>query len=320
MSWERILQNDTCATEPLLPRIEALFAQQHVTWTTFREGEAALQHLQTKTLTLGGERIIVQVNPARRRSTHAKVDAKSVAARRCFLCPENMPPEERGVAFEDLVVLPNPYPVVPRHCTIAHREHRPQQLTGRVATFLRLAAAIGPEMAAFYNGARCGASAPDHFHFQASSAAEIPILAQLPALADRHQRMAQTNFGRSFLAFVSPNALDVEADIELAIETLHRLENTNVEPMFNLLACYRDGRYIAVLFPRAAHRPACYLAKGPERIAVSPAVLEMSGILVVTDPQQFDRVDAATAEFIYKQVSIAGAEFEALVASLGDTP
>lgn len=320
MSWERILQNDAGATEPLLPRIEALFAQQRSTWPALREGEAALRYLQTRTLTSDGERIVVQVNPARRRSTQAKVDSQSIAARPCFLCPDNMPPEERGVAFEDLVILPNPFPILPKHCTIADRAHRPQQLTGRVDTLLRLAAAIGPDMAAFYNGPRCGASAPDHFHFQASSAADIPILAQLPSLANGHQRVAHSGFGRSLLVFASPNSADVQADVERTIDSLGRLENTNAEPMFNLLACFRAGRYVVVLFPRAAHRPACYLAKGPERIAVSPAVLEMSGILVVTDPQQFDRVDAATAEFIYKQVSIAGAEFEALVASLGDTP
>src|SRR5436190_493236 len=101
MSWERLLQNDQ-PSQPLRKRIDDLFAQQRSTWPALRDGEAALAHLQRKTLTSDDESIIIQVNPARRRSTQAKTDAKAIAARACFLCPENMPPEEHGVAFEDL--------------------------------------------------------------------------------------------------------------------------------------------------------------------------------------------------------------------------
>src|SRR6186997_1933233 len=110
MSWERILQIDEPG-KPLRERIDGLFAQQRATWPMMCDGEAALAHLERKTLTEGSESVIVQVNPARRRSTLANTDAKAIAARACFLCPENMPPEERGVAFEDLVLLPNPFPV-----------------------------------------------------------------------------------------------------------------------------------------------------------------------------------------------------------------
>src|SRR5262249_49647511 len=124
MSWEQILQNDQ-PSRPLRQRIDELFAQQRRTWPALRDGEAALSQLERKTLPLGGDSIVVQVNPARRRSTQAITDAKAIAARACFLCPENMPPEERGVAFEDLVLLPNPFPILPFHCTIADRIHQP---------------------------------------------------------------------------------------------------------------------------------------------------------------------------------------------------
>ncbi|MEX2308878.1 MAG: DUF4922 domain-containing protein [Pirellulales bacterium] len=316
MRWELILQNDPDAGEPLRERIEALFAQQCATWPALREGDAALRNLATKTLVEGGERIVVQLNPARRRSTHAKTDVQSIATRACFLCPENMPPEERGIAFENLVVLPNPYPVLPLHCTIADREHRPQELAGRVDLLLRLAAAIGPDLAALYHGARCGASAPDHLHFQASSAAEIPILAQLPALAKDHCRTAHHSFGRAMLVFASPNAADVQSDIERTIDTLRRLEQTDDEPMFNLVIHFQAGRYCAVLFPRRVHRPSRYFSKGPDQLAVSPAVLEMSGVLVTTDPAHFARIDADTARSIYSEVGLTPARFEQLAAEL----
>ncbi|MCC6492657.1 MAG: DUF4922 domain-containing protein, partial [Pirellulales bacterium] len=183
MSWDRIELDVAAAGEGLAARIEGLFAQQRATWPTLREGEAALQHLQVKRLEVDGASIVVQANPARRNSVHASVDAQSIAARACFLCPENMPPEERGVAFEDLLVLPNPYPILPMHCTVADRAHRQQRLAGRVGQLVRLAAAAGPELAVFYNGPRSGASAPDHLHFQACRAAGIPLLEELSGAA-----------------------------------------------------------------------------------------------------------------------------------------
>lgn len=313
MSWKQILQNDSGADEPLRQRIDALFAQQRATWPALREGEAALAHLQRKTLHSEGESVVVQVNPARRRSTHAQTDANAVAARACFLCPENMPADERGVAFEDLVVLPNPYPILPLHCTIAGREHRPQQIAGRIEIVLRLAEAIGPDLAALYNGPRCGASAPDHFHFQAARADEIPILTHIPAIASSRPVVAHSSFGRNMLIFDSADAAEIRADIERSIHALCRIESATDEPMFNLLTHYRAGRHSAVLFPRAAHRPACYFATGPEKCSISPAILEMCGVLVTTERDHFDRIDARTARAIYEEVSIATARFEQLI-------
>jgi hypothetical protein len=313
MSWEQILQNDE-PSQPLRKRIEELFTQQRSTWPALRDGEAALAHLQRKTLTSDGESIIVQVNPARRRSTQANTDAKAIAARACFLCPENMPPEERGVAFEDLVLLPNPFPILPLHCTIADRIHRPQQIGGRVATFLHLAQEIGPDMAALYNGPRCGASAPDHFHLQAARASDIPILAQLPAINDSRPVVPHSSFGRNMLLICGISAADVAFNIERSIEALRQIEATSDEAMFNLVAHFNAGRCAAVLFPRVAHRPACYFATGAEQLLVSPAVLEMCGILVATEPDHFTRIDAHVARGIYEEVSISAAQFADLIA------
>src|SRR4051812_25362971 len=219
MSWERILQIDQPARS-LRQRIDDLFVQQRATWPTLRDGEASLQHLERKSLNDGDDSVTVQMNPARRRSTLANTDAKVIAARTCFLCPENMPPEERGVAFEDMVLLPNPFPILPLHCTIADREHRPQQLAGRIATFVHLAEAIGPDMVALYNSPRCGASAPDHFHLQAAHSAEIPILAQLPTFARGRSVHAHPSFGRNMLVFRSTNSFDLAADIEQSVNAL----------------------------------------------------------------------------------------------------
>lgn len=314
MSWQRILQNDRPA-EPLRKRVDDLFAQQRETWLALRDGEAALAHLQRKTLSDGNESIIVQVNPARRRSTLANTDAKAVAARACFLCPENMPMEERGVAFEDLVIMPNPYPILPLHCTIAAREHRPQQLCDQVGKFLRLAKELGPDLAVLYNGPRCGASAPDHFHFQAACANEIPILSQLRALDSASRITPHTTFGRNLLLITGSIANEVAANVERSVNALRQIEATPNEPMLNLLAHFADDRYTVALFPRAAHRPKCYFATGPNQLLISPAVLEMCGILVATELEHFERINIPIAGKIYEEVSLNPEHFARLVAA-----
>jgi hypothetical protein len=315
MSWERILQIDAPG-KPLRQRIDDLFLQQRETWPMLRNGEAALDLLKRKTLVEGGGSIVVQVNPARRRSTLANTDAKAIAARACFLCPENMPPEERGISFEDLVLMPNPFPILPMHCTIADRRHCPQSLRGRVGTFLRLARQIGPDLVPLYNGPRCGASAPDHFHLQAAHAEEVPILDQLPSLAPNHSVIGHSSFGRNMLIFRGNEPAAVEANIERAIVTLRSVDGSADEPMFNLLGHFGSNIYTVVLFPRAAHRPACYFADCPEQLLVSPAVLEMCGIVVTTDVEHFNRVDADAVHAIYNEVSIAPSRFEQLMANI----
>jgi hypothetical protein len=317
MSWQAILQNDSNPSEPLRQRIDALFTQQRDTWPAFRDGELALAELHRKTLRLDGDSVIVQVNPARRASTFAKTDANAVAARPCFLCPANMPAEERGAAFEDLVVLPNPFPILPLHCTIAARDHRPQQIAGQVGAFVRLARSLGPDMAALYNGPRCGASAPDHFHFQAAAAQEIPILRQIHDVADDRSIASYPSFGRNMIVVRSSNAANVEQGIERTIEALRRHSSTSDEPMMNLLGQFEAGRYTAVIFPRAAHRPACYFATGDQQLAISPAVLEMGGILVTTESDHFERIDAADARKIYEEVSISKDLCERVAAEVG---
>lgn len=314
MSWNRIILDSHVAGTNLAERIDVLFAQQHENWPLLRDGQAALAQAKSKVLAHGDAKIVLQANPGRKASTHAKVDAKTIARRPCFLCPENFPAEERGIAFGELVILPNPFPILPRHCTIPDRTHTPQRLAGRIATMLELAQAIGPDMLVFYNGPRCGASAPDHFHFQACDATSIPLLEELPLQAQPSICTTHQSFGRGMLVFADRRAEKVQGWIQQAVEAWRQLSEANdptgdpaadVEPRLNLLALYRDGRHIGVLFPRAAHRPACYSLDGPDKIGISPAALEMAGLLVIAEPDHFDRVDATVARQIYEEVSAA---------------
>jgi hypothetical protein len=297
MSWARILENDPGPSQPLRQRIDALFAQQRQTWPAFRAGEASLNHMPTKTLTSGDDFIIVQLNAARRSSVLAKTDAQSITARACFLCPENMPPEERGVSFGDLVILPNPYPCLPMHATIAVREHVPQRIGRRIASFLHLAQVLGPDLAVTYNGPQCGASAPDHFHFQCVPVAGLPIFSQLPSFARRAEISSYSNFGRKMLTFGRSDLAQIQSSIERTIRAFD-----TVEPLINLAAWFDGESFTVLLFRRTCHRPACYFATGPERIVVSPGILEMCGLFVVTHESDFDRMTEETTHSIYREV------------------
>jgi hypothetical protein len=187
---------------------------------------------------------------------------------------------------------------------------------------LKVARAVGPEMLVLYNGPRSGASAPDHFHFQACDAQGVPVTGELSLTGAGPALEVHTSFGRKLLVLADPSAERLQLRLEQAVAVLGRQSVAGevargVEPLLSLLAFYREPRYYGLLFPRAAHRPACYFAKGAGRLAISPAALEMAGLLVVAEPEQFDRVDAQVARTIYQEVSLDDARFEQLVEEVG---
>jgi hypothetical protein len=269
--------------------------------------------MRTKRLTRDGVDIIVQSNPGRHKSVHAKVDPLSVAERPCFLCLDNLPPEERGIGYGELVILPNPHPILPRHLTIASREHVLQRLAGHIDAFLRLAKDCGEGMFVLYNGARCGASAPDHFHFQASSTAKAPLFEQVPNLGEKDTIEAYRGFGRQIILCQDRNAEKVGALIDRTLKDLGAADGTDDEPLINLVATTRRGRTVLFFIPRAKHRPQCYFAERNARVSISPAAIEMMGVLVAADLDSFERADEQKAFEIYEEVCVGEDELTALL-------
>jgi hypothetical protein len=310
MSWERILLENVPSTDALSRQVDRLLENQRVTWPAFRDGEQALAELKIKILSRDNARIIVQANPGRHTSIHAKVDPVSVSERPCFLCVENIPREERGIGWGELIVLPNPHPILTRHLTIPTREHHPQMLKGRIETLLELSRDMGPEMLVLYNGARCGASAPDHFHFQAASSVGVPLFEEV---GKKDGVEPHSSFGRRVLVMQGRDASKVRDAIQRTLEVLTSFGKEDNEPLVNMIAVHPGDRYKAFIFPRAKHRPACYFAEGNDRITVSPAALEMAGILVVADADHFDRIDEMTAQSIFEEVSLEEEHFQTLL-------
>jgi hypothetical protein len=330
MSWdERIITEDELrpyladVRPRLIDRVGALIEHQKRTWPMLAQGYRAFAAIDSKRIESEESAIVVQHNPGRVGSTAAAVDRASVEARKCFLCPDALPPEEKGVEYGDLIFLCNPFPVLDRHLSIVHRDHIPQKITGNIETLLGIAADLSPDYFVLYNGPRCGASAPDHLHFQACSRALLPIEETIrgsgvedsaPHCSVCAESAIQglevftiNDCGRSLVVFGGSSIDEVAGWVEAALAELSA-GGSESEPMVNLICTYERQRWSVYLFPRARHRPACFYDEGGERLLVSPGAIDMAGVVVVPEREHFDRIGATEVRAIFSEVSLTEAE------------
>lgn len=319
MTWEsRLIHDDALAAfaaQPItnLPtRVAALIQQQLATWPMLNQATQSLAQVQYKDLTVKGSLVRAQFNPARIVSTAAKVDAASIQARPCFLCAENLPTEEKGVPFgNDYVVLCNPFPVLKDHLVISERRHTPQAIAPRFTDLLALTQALGSDYFTLYNGPACGASAPDHHHFQACHRAGIPLfdeIHQWPRDYRQQQPDLEVFTLRDYrLQILIASGSKMNTIAAWFAETLHRfaaLTASPVEPLLNLVVTYDSQAWTVYLFPRAKHRPSCYYAEGVQQLTISPAGIDLTGVLVVPDPNHFAHLTTHDVERIYAEITL----------------
>jgi uncharacterized protein DUF4922 len=300
-------------------RVAALIDQQCDTWPQLAEASVMFAEIVTKRVIVQESEVVIQHNPRRIRSTAASVDKASVENRRCFLCPENLPEEEKGIAYgDDLVILCNPFPVLERHLSIVHREHVPQQIEGNVGVLLSLAQDLGSSYFVWYNGPECGASAPNHLHFQASSRELLPIEENLyeddPVLLEDCSSCDETakntfelftlgGCGRSVVVFRGGNREEVAHWVDEVIKEL-AFQTDKSEPLINIICTYDPKLWTVYLFPRSRHRPASFYAEGESRLIVSPGAVEMAGVIVVPERAHFDKIDGDRIAGIFAEVSM----------------
>lgn len=296
-------------------------------WQTARTNHEALNQIETRRFELAGNTITVQFNPARAVSTCAKVDKSSIEARKCFLCPENKPNEQDEIIIsldEPFSLRINPYPILPGHLTISSLKHQDQvladktirQLPGKLISWLEEYFASGYVL--FYNGAKCGASAPDHFHFQAVKQSDVPVIQQWERLMETAVRETEikTENGNTYSSFqitsyicpiqvfICNHSADILPEmINQYLESLPLHEGES-EPRYNLFAWQDKQRgFTMAYFPREEHRPACYTATRGEQLLVSPGALDMAGLLVTPRKEDFDRITESDITKIYKEVA-----------------
>lgn len=296
-------------------------------WQTARTNHEALNQIETRRFELAGNTITVQFNPARAVSTCAKVDKSSIEARKCFLCPENKPNEQDEIIIsldEPFSLRINPYPILPGHLTISSLKHQDQvladktirQLPGKLISWLEEYFASGYVL--FYNGAKCGASAPDHFHFQAVKQSDVPVIQQWERLMETavREKEIKTENGNTYSSFqitsyicpiqvfICNHSADILPEmINQYLESLPLHEGES-EPRYNLFAWQDKQRgFTMAYFPREEHRPACYTATRGEQLLVSPGALDMAGLLVTPRKEDFDRITESDITQIYKEVA-----------------
>lgn len=294
--------------------LQRFFDRQLVKWTAARNHFRDLRDVKTRELPCGDIMLKVQWNPTRIVSTGAKIDKKTVEERPCFLCEKNRPEEQIVVSIDDrFELLVNPFPILPTHFTIPHKKHQPQ----RIAPFYReihKLLKLYPELMVFYNGPKCGASAPDHAHLQAGTSGILPIQAGWQLLSRNAEIIYALNEDEYVAVihdFVVPaffiksrhGATDFEM-FQTLYNCLPPAEEKGEEPSQNIVSWRQGDDYLSVVFPRKKHRPDCYYAEGDKQLLVSPGALDMSGLLITPRKEDFERITPEQAEQILKECAV----------------
>ena len=336
--------NDLWQHEVSAEEVERFHASEVANWSLAAENYAALARVETRELMKGDTIMAVQWNPARIVSTGAKMDAKTISERPCFLCKHNRPKEQHSLPTErHYEILLNPFPILPGHLTIPTRRHQPQGIYNHFGTMRHLAWNL-PNHIIFYNGPECGASCPDHCHLQAGLRGVLPL--------EKDWKLYETNLTKLY-----PITAQQEAEIEEAgnrrgcglymlnnwacpVFVIRSLANTTDsilckrvydalpipegawEPRMNVV-CWRqacgsgwEDEIVSIIFPRKKHRPDCYYAEGEEQLLISPGALDMSGLIITPREEDFRRLTAERAIDILQEVTMTEEELKPVIAQI----
>jgi hypothetical protein len=292
-----------------------LLLDQKKAWQDLRKGYESLKNVRERDLSCRGFSVRLQYNPGRIKSSTADVSDKKAEERQCFLCLDHIPKEQRGILYRcDYLILGNPMPVFSSHFTVSHIDHRLQAIDEHIGTYLQLMADLGASWTVLYNGPKCGASAPDHLHFQAAPSGKMPIEKEIQeekrlALikqADKVLCYRVRDLGREVIILQGENPIAIERVLRNFLMALKKVLITDEEPMINIAGFYESGKWRLVIFPRRKHRPGLFFKDGDARMVVSPGVIDMGGLLITPVEKDFERLDPAAVEGIYKEVSLEG--------------
>jgi hypothetical protein len=293
----------------MIDEVEELFERQARGWPQLAKGIEGLARATTRPVRIDWFDVFVRHIPHRVASTTASVDRESVAKRPCFLCKENLPPEEEGLSFnEDFTIYCNPFPIVEQHLTIAHRKHSLQRIENQFGNMLDIAAAL-PGYFVIYNGPECGASAPDHMHFQAGSRKLFPIEKETAAV----NGIVVPNYARNVFRFRGRDRSALIDRMDRAIELLARTTGKRAEPLVNIAAFREQAEWIAYLFPRGKHRPQVFYTG---ELTVSPASIDLCGIFVVPLARDFEKITGDSIAAIFREVTLPDDLFHEVAAKL----
>jgi len=302
-----------------------LLAQQKISWPLLRDAYAAQDSAQIREISANGFSVKLQFNPRRIISSAAAVDPASISRRPCFLCVENLPEAQKGILYrQTYLILCNPAPIFSQHYVVSNRRHIPQSIEKNMDAFLLLAKDFGSGLSVFYNGPRCGASAPDHLHFHAVPSDMMPIEKEIRE--DRNKILIRKVEGVSILTSMSlsrpiiivegKELRSVETALRMAVTAMQEALPAPDEPMMNLLCAYDGTQWRVLIIPRRKHRPEAYYREGDERILISPGMVDMGGLIITPVEKDFNAIDAEQIGNIFKEVSMDDDTFAKIMATL----
>ena len=302
--------------------ISRFFNRQLEKWEDARHRFRDLKHVETRQLS---DQVKLQWNPARIVSTGAKIDKKTLGERPCFLCDKNRPKVQMAKQIDDkFQLLVNPFPILPVHFTIPARKHQPQAILhnyGEMHRFLSLHS----ELMVFYNGPKCGASAPDHLHFQAGTSGILPLqtnwqrlsrnLTDIISLNDEEKIAVVRDFVVPAFVIISKSEDSDEALFRRLYQSMP-VRGDETEPMMNIIAWRKGEEYISVVIPREKHRPEVYFAEGDSQVMASPGALDMSGLIITPREEDFRKLTNETATAILQECGVSREKMETIIAKL----
>jgi hypothetical protein len=309
--------------DSLPDRCATLLAQQRATWELLRKGYDSLATVRTRTFSFDGYLFNAQFNAGRIVSSSAKVDEKSIRERKCFLCTANLPAGQKGFVYRrEYLVLGNPFPIFPEHWTVPLIEHRPQRILPCLSTMLAMTREVAPRYSVVYNGPRCGASAPDHLHLQIGTGGFMPFEEEVSSLPSaRRVLLAETGALRVFsLEKYMRTVIVLEARdgdvMEEAFRRLHdayqSLVNEPDEPLMNLVSFIRGDTWVLGMFARSKHRPSHFFADGEAKLLLSPAAVDVGGVVTLPIEKDFGRLSPELLEEMFGEVSLDAEKFAEL--------
>lgn len=302
--------------------ISRFFNRQLEVWTDARHRFRDLKHVETRQLS---DQLKLQWNPARIVSTGAKIDKKTLGERPCFLCDKNRPKEQMSKQIDEKFhLLVNPFPILPVHFTIPARKHQPQLIYknyGEIHRFISLHS----DLMVFYNGPKCGASAPDHLHFQAGTNGILPLqtnwqrlsrnLTDIISLNDEEKISVVSDFIVPAFVIISKSAESDEALFRRLYKAMPQ-RGDETEPMMNIISWRKGEEFISVVIPREKHRPEAYFAEGDAQFVVSPGALDMSGLIITPREEDFRKLTEEKALSLLQECGVSEEKMNAIIAKL----
>ena len=302
--------------------ISRFFNRQLEVWTDARHRFRDLKHVETRQFS---DQLKLQWNPARIVSTGSKIDKKTLGERPCFLCDKNRPKEQMSKQInEKFHLLVNPFPILPVHFTIPARKHQPQLIYKNYGEMHRFIS-LHSDLMVFYNGPKCGASAPDHLHFQAGTNGILPLqtnwqrlsrnLTDIISLNDEEKISVVRDFIVPAFVIISKSAESDEALFRRLYKAMPQ-RGDETEPMMNIISWRKGEEFISVVIPREKHRPEAYFAEGDAQFVVSPGALDMSGLIITPREEDFRKLTEEKALSLLQECGVSEEKMNTIIAKL----